>query len=65
MGTNKVKGYLPLEDVVQVFEEPDDSDDLKFSIVCVGKALDLESRTPEIRSAWIRALRFFVAERKL
>lgn len=65
VGTNKVKGYLPLEDVVQVFEEPDDPDNLKFSIVCVGKALDLESRTPEIRAKWIRALRFFVAERKL
>jgi len=66
VGTNKIKGYLPLEDVVQLFEEPDDPiDQLKFSIVCVGKALDLEARTTEIRNQWIRALRFFVAERKL
>ncbi len=66
VGTNKIKGYLPLEDVVEVFEEPDDTEDnLKFTIVCVGKALDLEARTTEIRAKWIRALRFFVAERKL
>jgi hypothetical protein len=40
VGTNKVKGYLPLEDVVQVMEETEeDPQNVKFTIICVGKAL--------------------------
>jgi len=61
--TTKVKGYIPMADIVNI--EEDDQDDLKFTVFCTGRSLDLEARAAWVRNAFVRAFRFFIEYNKV
>jgi len=55
---NKAKGFLVLDDMIQVQEDP--KEELKFTVYAKGRSLDLEAKSPWVREKWVRALRFFI-----
>jgi len=65
IGTNKVKGFIQMEDVVQVIEDFGDPEALKFTVVAVARSLDLEAKSSYTRQRWVRAIRYFINERKI
>jgi len=62
--TGVQKGFIDLEQIVHVIENTKDPLDLKFTIIGVKRSLDLEAKSSTTRQHWVRALRFFIYERK-
>lgn len=58
--TNKVMGFLLMEDIVYIAESDDPLQKLKFTIQAQKRALDLEAKSVFIKEKWVRALRFFL-----
>lgn len=55
----KAKGSILIEDIAFIREEG--VDQCKFFVVSIGRTLELEAKSPQVRDKWVRALRFFLA----
>jgi hypothetical protein len=60
--TKKIMGFLLMQDVVYIHEDPIDK--VKFTIFAQKRSLDLEAKSVWIREKWVRALRFFAEFKK-
>lgn len=60
ISTNKVKGDLPLSDVVQIIHDIDAENDLKFAILAMDRTLYLEAKNTHTKDKWCEALQFLV-----
>jgi len=63
--SSKVKGFIQMEDILQIIEDSTDSEGLKFTLLAVDRSLDLEAKSTFTRQRWVRAFRYMINERKL